>query len=170
MTPVITTSSDHDWSRPFFLSHPLVGDISCHQYAGADRGEQPHCDNYNGRSDGRHRSYFLFPPHLGRIGPLTAFAEHVRGNNSSKQFCSHEESQEVVQESDHRNVTRNQLNGTKHITCAASCDHFCVPGRAWMFEHKIINLRLPLESLCLIPAVHSKRGFAAHDNCPAPPK
>jgi hypothetical protein len=87
-----------------------------------------------------------------------------------QQLCPCEENQEVIQESDHRNVTRDQLNGTKHVASATSRDYFCVPRSAGMLEHKIINLSLPLQSLHLICAALPKRGLATDDICAIPAK
>src|SRR5208337_2560294 len=105
---------------------------------------------------------FFLPTRLGGVGKLSTLGEHVRRGNPLKQPYSHEQNQQVVQRSDHRDEVRDELNGTEHITCAACCYQSRIPRRAGMFKHKIENMRFLLESLRpLLPTLRNYR-FRSH--------
>jgi hypothetical protein len=74
----------------------LMGNVSRHHQTGTDRCEDPKHSDHDDSNDGRWGSYFIFPPHFGGPGHLTAFGEHLRRNNFLNQLSPEEKNQEVV--------------------------------------------------------------------------
>jgi hypothetical protein len=138
-----------------------MADVSRHQRTGCDRREEPQCCDRDGNNR-RRRPDFFFPPHLGGFGKLTALGENVRWCNLPEQFYSKEENQQVVQEPNHRDKARDELNGTKKIASSACCYQPCIPTRAGVFEHKIENVCLGVESLNLLLPAHCHRRAFVH--------
>ena len=136
----------------------LTGDIGHHQDAATDRREQPYYGDGNETNLGARRSDFFFPADVCSLGKLMTFGEDVRRDELPNQLYAHEENQQVVQASDHRNEVRNELNGTEQISRGADCNQLGIPMHARMFEGEIEDLRLFLDSLRLSLPVHQGRG------------
>ena len=96
---------------------------------------------------------------------FTAIAHHIGPCKSAHHLEPCRQDNKIVEESDHRNEARDQLNGTEDISHRECGNHARVPRRARIFENEPDNIDFVRDLLCLcLPAPGNAVPFPTRDD------